>query len=311
MQFRTEIQLSPSAVRISHSEGIMTMGSCFAENISGCMERSGFIVATNPFGILYNPGSLAQSLQRLIEKQLFAESDVFYDRGIYSTFWHHSRFSKEDPDAFLFGINDCLEKSSLFLQEANILILTFGTSCIYRLKDSGQIVSNCHKQPADRFIRQRLNKYEIVSEWNKLFQDLHTFNPDLHIIFTVSPIRHWKDGAHENQLSKAILLLAVDEIIQSNQHCSYFPSYELLLDDLRDYRFYAEDLLHPSSQAIEYIWGKFSDCYFDSDTKKAIKEWESIQQDLNHKPFHPDSESYKEFRRKAEEKLRLFQSKYT
>jgi GSCFA family. len=309
MQFRTEIQVKPSPRQISHSDKVLTMGSCFAENISECLGKAGFSVDTNPFGILYNPASLVQSIQRLIEERSFVKSEVFYAQGLYSTFWHHSRFSKDNLSIFLSEVNDRLKESSRFLREANILILTFGTAYVYHLKDSGQIVSNCHKQPADHFSRQRLTKEKIVSEWNKLLHGLHSINPNLHILFTVSPIRHWKDGAHKNQLNKAILLLAVEEIIQSNQHCFYFPSYELLLDDLRDYRFYADDMLHPSPQAIEYIWSKFSSSFFSADTKDAIREWKCIQRDLDHKPFHPDSEAYKEFRRKAKEKEKSWQQK--
>ncbi|MDL2323212.1 GSCFA domain-containing protein [Bacteroidales bacterium OttesenSCG-928-A17] len=308
MKFRTEIEVPTSPVRIAHSDKIQTLGSCFAENISGCLENSGFLVDSNPFGILYNPASLRRSLYRLIEETPFSKDEIFEDRGIFSSFWHHSCFSQEDPDRFLTGVNARLKESSRFLREAKILILTFGTSYVYRLKESGQVVSNCHKIPAERFIRERLRLEEIVAEWKILLDDLKTINPDLQILFTISPIRHWKDGAHENQLSKSILLLAVDEIIRENPHCSYFPSYELLLDDLRDYRFYAEDLLHPSTQAIAYIWEKFSDAFFSTETKGLIKEWESIQRDLNHKPFHPDSEKYIEFRKKAEERLSSFRA---
>ena len=306
MKFRTEIHLPLSPFSISHSQKIMAMGSCFSENISGCLEKSGFRVDSNPFGIVYNPASLSQGLRRLMERKLFAEDEIFQKEGAYSSFWHNNRFSEENLQNFLSGINSRLEKSSVFLQEADLLILTFGTAYVYRLKDSDQVVSNCHKFPADRFLHQRLGIEEITTEWEMLVRDLKAINPELRILFTVSPIRHWKDGAHENQLSKSILLIAIDEIVKKIDCCSYFPSYELLLDDLRDYRFYAEDLFHPSSQAVEYIWEKFSSCFFTSQTQELIKEWESIQRDLNHKPFRPDSEAYIEFRRRAEERERKF-----
>ena len=311
MKFRTEIHLPPSAFPVSHSHKIMTMGSCFAENISGCLKQSGFRVDSNPFGILYNPASLAQSLYRLMDRKLFTEDEVFLSDGVYSSFWHHSRFSEENSESFLSEVNTRLQESSAFLREAKLLILTFGTSYVYRLKDSGQVVSNCHKLPADRFLHQRLSPEEITREWQQLIGDLRAFNPELRILFTISPIRHWKDGAHENQLSKSVLLLSADEIIRENAHCCfYFPSYELLLDDLRDYRFYAEDLLHPSDQAIEYIWEKFSACFFSSETQALIKEWESIQRDLNHKPFHPESETYLRFRENAEEREAAFRRRF-
>ena len=310
MQFRTEIHIPPSDFRVSHTEKAMTIGSCFAENISGCMQRSGFNVDCNPFGIVYNPLSVSRSLYRLLRNEVFDLSDIFQEKGIYSSFWHHSRFSETDPDRFLSGINTCLNKSSAFLRSAKLLIVTFGTASVYFLKETGQPVSNCHKQPADRFIRRRLTCAEIVSDWQGLLTDLQTVNPELRVLFTVSPIRHWKDGAHENQLSKSTLLLAVDEIIRENSFCSYFPSYELLLDDLRDYRFYADDLLHPSVQAIDYIWEKFSACFFTPETETVIREWESIQRDLNHKPFHPESEAYLHFYGKAKESERNFKERY-
>lgn len=311
MKFRTEIHLSPSAFSISHSDRIMTMGSCFAESISAFLKKSGFIIDSNPFGIIYNPVSLLRSLQRLMEAKSFTTDDIFQQEGVYHSFWHHSRFSEADPGTFLSGINSRLKTSSAFLRTAKVLILTFGTAYVYRLIDSDQVVSNCHKLSADRFLHQRLRVEDVASDWKTLLSGIKAMNPELRILFTISPIRHWKDGAHENQLSKAILLLTIDEIIKENTDCFYFPSYELLLDDLRDYRFYAEDLLHPSDKAIEYIWEKFSEVYFSSETQKLINEWKNIQRDLNHKPFHPDSESYREFRRKAEERLSSFQEKMT
>ena len=305
MKFRTEIHLPASPVSISHADKILTMGSCFAENISGCLEKSGFNVHCNPFGILYNPASVFQSLHRLIEEKPFTSDEIFREGDTYYTFWHHSCFSREEPESFLTEINTRLKESAEFLLQADVLIVTWGTAYVYSLKDNS-VLSNCHKQPAERFDRRRLCPEEIVLEWKSLLQLLRGFNPKLQILFTVSPVRHWKDGAHGNQLSKAILLLAADELIREDEHCTYFPSYELLLDDLRDYRFYAKDMLHPSEQAIEYIWEKFSDCFFHEETRELIREWECIQRNLNHKPFHPESEAYKIFREKSEARKREF-----
>jgi len=178
-----------------------------------------------------------------------------------------------------------MEQSLAFLRTADLLIITFGTAFVYRLQSTGEIVSNCHKLPAKLFTYRRLTIEEIVKEWNDLIARLQTLNSKLRILFTVSPIRHWKDGANGNQLSKSILLLAVEELLRDHSHCFYFPAYELVLDDLRDYRFYAEDMLHPSSQAIDYVWEKFSEAWFDCETLEKAREFEKQNRSLNHIPL--------------------------
>jgi hypothetical protein len=177
------------------------------------------------------------------------------------------------------------------------------------LKKTGAVVSNCHKLPEKTFDRRRLSVNEIVEDWKALINFLQQYNPELKIIFTVSPIRHWKDGAHKNQLSKSILLLAIDELISQYSHCYYFPSYEIMMDELRDYRFYAGDMLHPSDLAVEYIWEKFSHAFFEKKTLGLIDEWMKIRQALEHKPFNPDSEQHKKFLAQTEVKLKEFLNK--
>ena len=285
MKFRTEIPIQSSDLKISHSDKIMMQGSCFAENISSKFTNAGFSIDLNPFGIAYNPLSLSHNLNRLLDNKLYTEDELFKDKDIYHSFSHHSRFSGTDRDEVLTKINSRLELSSTFLRTANLLIITFGTAYVYHLQSNGAVVSNCHKVPAKFFTYKRLTIEEIISEWNGLIVRLQMFNPSLKILFTVSPIRHWKDGAHENQLSKSILLLSIDELLRNHSHCFYFPAYEILLDDLRDYRFYSEDMLHPSSQAIDYIWGKFSETCFDNETIKKAHEFEKIQKSLNHIPL--------------------------
>ncbi|MDR3339271.1 MAG: GSCFA domain-containing protein [Candidatus Symbiothrix sp.] len=306
MQFRTEIATVPADFSISHADKISLSGSCFTENISSKFADAGFQTDVNPFGIVYNPLSLADNLNQLLDDRRFTPDDLFHDKAIYHSFSHHSRFSGSDPAFVLEKINSRLEYSSAFLRKTDLLIVTFGTAFVYRLRRTGELVSNCHKIPAGQFSYERLKIEEIVGEWTNLINRLKKTLPSIKILFTVSPVRHWKDGAHENQLSKALLLLAVDEIIKCNFYTYYFPSYEILMDDLRDYRFYAEDMLHPTSQAIEYIWEKFSDMFFDRQTKEKIREYERILKDLNHKAFHPESETYKAFRKKAEAQLEQF-----
>ena len=306
MKFRTEINCDPNTAMISYSDRLEMIGSCFVENISRKMVESGFQVDVNPFGIVYNPLSVSSCVRRLLESKDYSSQDVFEEKGIFHSFAHHSRFSGTDRETVLAGINSRIRHSSDFLQKADWLIITFGTAFVYRLKSTGEVVSNCHKLPSGLFFHERLQTAAVVSEWNVLIGQLRGMNPALKILFTVSPIRHWSGGAHENQLSKSILLLSIDEIIRENSACFYFPSYELMLDDLRDYRFYAEDMIHPSSQAVNYIWEKFSTCYFNKETKAKSAEWEQIQRDLNHQPFHPESDAYRLFRQNTAEKSKNF-----
>jgi hypothetical protein len=310
MRFRTEITVPNAGLRISHQDKILMMGSCFVENLSSRILQSGFTAEINPFGIMYNPVSLAGGLYDLIDKKNYTSEDLFLHQGLYHSFSHHSRFSGADMESVLSRIHSSSVRSSEFLREVDLLVITFGTANTYRLLSSGEVVANCHKAPANRFQEERLTVNQITGQWNDLIKKLQTVNPRIKILFTVSPIRHLKDGAHENQLNKSVLLLAANELINANAACYYFPSYEIMMDDLRDYRFYAEDMIHPNPQAIDYIWEKFSQAYFDKTTMEFIKEWESIQQALNHRPLHPESEEYKRFLEKTEKRQKeLFEIK--
>ena len=286
MKFRTEIIIPLSEFKISHACKIAMQGSCFAENMASKFLNAGFTIDLNPFGIIYNPLSLSHNLNNLLNNKSYIIEDLFKDKEGYHSFAHHSRFSGADPNEVLEKINSRLYESLVFLQKADLLIITFGTAYVFRLQSTDCVVSNCHKLPAKFFTHKRLTVDEIVREWNEVILRLKTFNPSLRILFTVSPIRHLKDGAHENQLSKAILLLSVDELVRNNSNCCYFPAYELIMDDLRDYRFYTDDMLHPSSQAVDYVWEKFTDAWFDNDTLKKAHEFEKIQKSLNHIPLH-------------------------
>ena len=306
MKFRTEVVIPPAPFQISHLNKIMMIGSCFVENISSKMLSTGFSIHVNPFGIVYNPVSIANGLYDLIKCKNYSENELFLHKEIYHSFSHHSRFSGMNKETVLDNINKNMLESSNFLRQSDILIITFGTANVYCLVSSKQVVSNCHKLPAKLFHEERLTVAFIAEQWNLLIQAIRELNPNLKILFTVSPIRHWKDGANENQLNKATLLLAINELIKTNKDCFYFPAYEIMIDDLRDYRFYAEDMIHPNTQAINYIWEKFGDAYFSENTKELIKEWENIQQVFNHKPFNPDSEEYQSFLEKGKKKKEKF-----
>ena len=280
----TRIDIPASEWKIAAGEKVLLVGSCFADEIGEKMVRGGFEAMVNPFGTLYNPASIAASLLRSIsEKEYTADSVELIQSesdGMWHSWMHHSSFSSLDVATLVERINGPTHCVADFLREADVLIVTMGTAIIYRLKETGMLVANCHKQLDSLFVRERLNSYDIVDQWEMLLQLLESVNPKLKVIFTVSPIRHKRDGYHVNQVSKGILLQGVDEIVNgksSNSQCFYFPSYEIMMDELRDYRFYADDMIHPSEKAVEYIWQRFQDTYFDNKTKdavaKATKEW--------------------------------------
>jgi hypothetical protein len=284
MELMTRIDIPASEWKIAAGEKVLLVGSCFADEIGEKMVRGGFEAMVNPFGTLYNPASIAASLLRSIsEKEYTADSVELIQSesdGMWHSWMHHSSFSSLDVATLVERINGTTHCVADFLREADVLIVTMGTAIIYRLKETGMLVANCHKQLDSLFVRERLNSYDIVDQWDMLLQLLESVNPKLKVIFTVSPIRHKRDGYHVNQVSKGILLQGVDEIVNgksSNSQCFYFPSYEIMMDELRDYRFYADDMIHPSEKAVEYIWQRFQDTYFDNKTKdavaKATKEW--------------------------------------
>lgn len=296
MDFSTRIDIPKGAFLFSYNDRILLLGSCFAENIGNKLTENKFKTDINPFGTLYNPASVAMAIRRLMQPEMFTGSDLFRHGGCYHSFAHHSRFSSPSETECLERINNRLSGSSAFLQEATRLVVTLGTAYVYRLKSSGQVVANCHKLPEKQFDRSLLPVETIVADWQNLLSDVWRQNPALKVLFTVSPIRHWKDGAHGNQLSKATLLLAVDRLQQAFLgQIGYFPAYELMMDELRDYRFYADDMLHPSVLAIEYIWQRFIESQLSAEASGCLKEWQEIRKAILHKPFQPRSEGYRQF----------------
>lgn len=296
MELYTYIHIPRAPFRFSCTERMLLLGSCFAENIGTRLAGNKFNVDINPFGTLYNPASIAAALRRLLHPERFTADDLLQHEGVYHSFSHHSRFSSTSETECLRNINDRLEASTNEFRKTTYLVVTLGTAYVYRLKSSGEVVANCHKLPEKMFDRSMLTVGEIIAEWKELLLSLWKQNPDLKILFTVSPIRHWKDGAHGNQLSKATLLLAVDELQAAYpERIAYFPAYEIMMDELRDYRFYATDMLHPSELAIDYIWQRFTENFLSDETKGILKEWAEIQKAINHRPFQPESDAYKRF----------------
>lgn len=258
--FTTKVALKEGSGMLDYSSKIMMLGSCFTTEIGKIMQDYRFDVMINPFGVLYNPSSIASSVERLLACREFGCDEVIQTNPTdssaakkYASFSHHSSFARLSTEEFLHNANEQLHKASLFLKEADTVIITLGTSWIYTNIATGKVVSNCHKRLANEFERTLLT----VEECTYTLKSIADLLPDKNIIFTVSPIRHLKDGAHGNQISKATLLLAIDNVMSLSSNCTYFPSYEIMMDELRDYRFYAEDMVHPSPLAVKYIFEKF------------------------------------------------------
>ncbi len=264
-------------VSISLSDKIMMLGSCFTDNIGRQLEAFGFDVCVNPFGTLYNPVSILQSLRRLIDDKPFTEedsTDMGAGSGLTCSFHHHTSFARKDPQAFLVNANEALEDARRHFKESSKVIITLGTSWCFRHKESDMIVSNCLKRPGYEFIRERLSVEETVKALTEITEICNSSKAGItkDIIFTVSPIRHFKDGAHGNQLSKATLLLGVDCIVNGIKGTDYFPAYEIVMDELRDYRFYSEDMCHPSQQTVDYIRERFLDWVLPKEERPQLEE---------------------------------------
>jgi len=246
----------------------------------------------NPCGIIYNPLSVANVLRLIVEGKQFEKSDLRQVGGKWVSLYHHGAFSSTDPDECLRRINDRLTKATGELRTLDLLVITWGTAWVYRYTRENIVVSNCHKIPSQEFERSRLSVEDIVKEYLVLIGRLREINPGLRILFTVSPIRHWKDGAHGNQLSKATLLLAIDRLREELQHVYYFPAYEIVLDELRDYRFYADDMLHMSGFTVDYIWERFLYSFISPEVLGLMNQIGRVNKGVAHRPFDPQSEEY-------------------
>ena len=286
MNFRTEIQIKKSAEKISLSQKVLLLGSCFAQNMQIKFADGGF-EAMHPFGAIYNPYSVANSFKLIAENKAIAEESLFFQKDKWNSYAFHSSYSSEEKNEAIRQMSEAITRANDILNSENpIIIVTLGTSWVYELNETGEIVANCHHSAASSFTRRAMDVEEIIEVLTPICQT------GKRIIFTVSPVRHLKDGAHENQLSKSRLLLAVDKLVSQHPNCEYFPSYEIVLDELRDYRFFAEDMAHPTALAVDYIWERFSDAYFSDKTIEGIKNYEKIVKTEKHRPSNPESEQY-------------------
>ena len=291
----TPVNISPLSFRLGFDSGVLSLGSCFADEIGLRLQRDGFHVDQNPFGTLYNPASVASALRRLVDDKEVAESDLVYHDGLWHSWYHHGSFSRPSVAETLHACNSRIHQAHAALLEADLLVVTFGTAWVFERDDEHrgtQVVANCHKMPAATFTRRRMTVDEIVTCWQPLLQGLAAVNANLNVLFTVSPIRHMADGAHGNQLSKSTLLLAVDRLSTSSFQLSttYFPAYEIVLDELRDYRFYAPDMAHPSSLAVDIVYDRFcQSCMAPATMQQAHNNAKQLKRQ-QHIPLHKQTQ---------------------
>ena len=312
MKLQTEIPLKPEENQIDYASKILLLGSCFSENIGGKFDYFKFQNLQNPFGVIFNPVSIEKLIVRAVENRAFSEEDIFQHKGIWKCFEVHSELSSLDKNEFLNNLNSALQNLREALFSSTHIIFTFGTAWVYRTINAstplstGKIVANCHKLPQQNFAKELLSMEEISKSLQTIFYKISTINPAAVLINTVSPVRHIKDGFSENSLSKAHLISAIHQSLslpmQSKRHY-YFPSFEIMMDELRDYRFYAEDMLHPNKTAIEIIWQKFSKVWISSETETLQKEIASIQNGLKHRPFNPEGADHLQFSEKLQQKI--------
>ena len=294
MEFHLEFSPIPFATKIDHSQLLFLAGSCFTEQISQKLSAHKFRIIENPNGILFNPVSISKSVLSYIQNKQYCEADLFYHNELWGSWQHHTRFSNVSKDYCLQKINASQSAAHSFLKNADWVLLTLGSAFVYELENN-QVVANCHKVPTDKFKKRLLAIGEVTTVLDNLLLNLKAFNPKLKIIFTISPVRHLRDGFIENNRSKAILINSVHHVVDKYEHAFYFPSYELIIDDLRDYRFYAEDMVHPNYAATNYVWEKFVTTCIDPSSQILMKEINTINAARHHKPFNPASQAHQKF----------------
>lgn len=313
MDFRTTVKLAAGPLRLTPASRALLLGSCFAEHVGRklCEALPDGHVEVNPFGVLYNPSSIADALDLLLDSGRQADDALFQGRdGLWHSRRHAGCFSAATREACAAGIGERLAAAREALRRSDLLCVTLGTARAYRHLASGLVVANCHKEPSAEFEELDLGVGETADRWCALIDRLQQTNARLRIVFTVSPYRYAKYGLHGNQLTKARLLLAIDEICRRRPSALYFPAYELVVDDLRDYRFYDTDMLHPSMQAVDYVWTRFGEWAFASELHEYAREKAALVRDESHRPLHPGSKAAQRFARQCAERRRAFTEKW-
>lgn len=310
MKLQTEIPLKKAPNQIDYGSRLLVLGSCFANHIGGKLDYFKFKTVKNPFGILFHPFALETLIERAITKEVYTQKDIF----LFNEHWHcfdgHSELCTGSKEKLLQSLNTGLEKTHLELTKASHMVITLGTAWGYRNKANGKIVANCHKIPQQEFAKELLSQGALVQSLETIIGLVRSVNKSMQIIFTVSPVRHLKDGFVENQRSKANLIGAVHEVVRPLQGSHYFPAYEIMMDELRDYRFYAEDMVHPNTLAINYIWEKFKVVWITEAVYPVMDRVDAIQKDINHSPFYPQSEQHQSFLRALRSKITALSAHY-
>jgi hypothetical protein len=316
MNFRTQIPIPNHPNPIDYNSKIVSLGSCFAENMGDKFQYFKFQSTTNPFGIIFNPVAIERIIDRVVNDDLFTEEDVFFHNERWHCYEVHSDLSCASQDELLTSLNQILREIKKYLQEATHVIITYGTSWVYRNIEKDAIVANCHKVPQKQFTKELLTVATIQGSIENTTHLIQSINPNCNFIFTVSPVRHLKDGFVENQVSKAHLITSVYHLLMESEICNlksaiYFPSYEIMMDELRDYRFYAEDMIHPSQMAVDYIWKRFKETTISETAYTTMDTAESIQKGLQHRPFNPNSENHKKFESNLQAKIATLVAQYS
>ena len=294
-QLITRVTIPDFHPKIQYRDAVFMAGSCFAEHISGKLDRYKYNISSNPFGILYNPISLARSLERISNLSFYSVDELVFHDGFYHRMDHHGSFSGSDKQVVIDKINKAIESAHQHLKKCAVAFISPGTANVFRYKESSTIAGNNHKIPQTAFASEQLSIQECVDAFEKIYAAIERLSPDARIIWTLSPVRHIRDGLVENQRSKAILLLAIDEVTRNLQETSYFPAYEIMMDELRDYRYYERDLIHPSPLAIDIIWDIFSTAYMDPKDCAYHPMIEKIQRAAEHRFHHDDREAIRAF----------------
>jgi len=314
MQFSTQIPIPQGDNKIDHTSHIVSLGSCFAVNIGQKLDYFKFRNVTNPFGILFHPLALQQFIGFAVNQKQFTDADVFLSNERWHCFDAHSDLSHPDKEVLLANLNAATTLAHAHIQSATHILITLGTAWVYRNIQTNQLVANCHKVPQKEFTKELLTTSAVKDSLHNIIALIAGSNPTAQVIFTVSPVRHIKDGFTQNQLSKANLISALHEVLLTPPlgvgGLDYFPSYEIMMDELRDYRFYAEDMIHPSQTAIDYIWERFTQAWVATESELIMKTVDTIQKGLYHRSFNPESVQHAAFLSKLNDKIVLLQKQY-
>ncbi|HYG49497.1 MAG TPA: GSCFA domain-containing protein [Flavobacteriales bacterium] len=295
MEFKTTLPVHKGHCQLDHSSRIMLVGSCFSTEVGSKLNQAGFHTLINPFGTLFNPHSIGESLNISVRNKKFGSADFFEHNGLWHSYKLHSQFSSFQLNEAISTINASIDTANKFIFNADVLIITFGTAWVYELKDSERIVANCHKMPQGMFSKRKLGINEIISDFSHLLEHLKGANPGLKVIFTVSPVKHLKDGFVENNWSKSTLNVSIHELVRRFEFCDYYPAFEILNDDLRDYRFYKNDLIHPNELAIQYVFEHFKKSYCTHETVQLANEFIQLSRSVEHRVLNPESNEYVKF----------------